>query len=113
MTILLIVITDGPSSVTISPQLPVDNTVSVKEGDLIGPYHCSTDCNPPCIIQWKYKLSSGTFRDAKSNESTLLPQQVFKDKASFRCVAKTVSDEKSHEDIKLYIMCKIHLQYIC
>ncbi|XP_056002521.1 uncharacterized protein LOC125663395 isoform X3 [Ostrea edulis] len=94
----------GPSSVTISPQLPVDNTVSVKEGDLIGPYHCSTDCNPPCIIQWKYKLSSGTFRDAKSNESTLLPQQVFKDKASFRCVAKTVSDEKSHEDIKLYIM---------
>ncbi|XP_056002518.1 uncharacterized protein LOC125663395 isoform X1 [Ostrea edulis] len=96
----------GPSSVTITPQLPVNKTVSVEDGAYIRPYNCSADCNPPCIIKWRYKLSNGTSKEAESNGSSLLRQRVFKDqdKSSFRCVAKSASGKRSHEDIKLYII---------
>jgi hypothetical protein len=120
----LLSITDGPTSVIISPP---DQTISLKDGDYIGPYHCSADCNPPCTIQWKYKLSNGTFLDAKSNGltllrqqsngmfgnvmssgATLLRQQVFrdKDKALFRCTALQNGIRKSQADINLNVMCK-------
>ena len=81
-----IVITDGPGSVNINPQLPANQTLYVRDGDYVGPYNCSADCNPPCVIQWKYKLSNGTFRDAESEGGTLTQQQVFRDKALFQCV---------------------------
>ncbi|XP_048749343.2 uncharacterized protein LOC125661400 [Ostrea edulis] len=94
----------GPSSVTINPKLPVNKTVSVKDGNYIGPYHCSADCNPPCIIKWEYKLSSGTFRDATSDGGTLVQQRVFKDKVLFRCVARSTFYKSLRTPIKLYIM---------
>ncbi|XP_048751512.2 uncharacterized protein LOC125663257 [Ostrea edulis] len=93
----------GPSSIIISPQLPVNKTVSVKDGDFVGPYNCSADCNPACTIQWVYKLSSGTFGVAKSDGRTLLQQRVLKDKDSFQCVAKSTFD-KLYTSIDLYIM---------
>ena len=38
--------------------------LAVKEGESIGPYTCTADCNPPCDISWKYKDStSGDFFD--------------------------------------------------
>ncbi|XP_056003704.1 carcinoembryonic antigen-related cell adhesion molecule 1-like [Ostrea edulis] len=96
----------GPNSVAITPQLPVHKTVSVKNGDYIGPYNCQADCNPPCTIQWNYKLSNGTFREAKSNGSTLLQQRVFRDQVLFRCVARSTYDKLLHTPIILYIRCK-------
>ncbi|XP_056002522.1 uncharacterized protein LOC125661645 [Ostrea edulis] len=94
----------GPNSVTISPLPPVDKTVSVKDGDYIGPYHCSADCNPPCSIQWKDKLSNGTSIEAESNGSTLLRQQVSKDQVLFRCVAKSTLDRQLHSAMDFSIM---------
>ena len=39
----------------------------MKEGDYIGPYTCTADCNPPCDITWKYKVStSDRFLDVVS-----------------------------------------------
>jgi hypothetical protein len=104
----LLSIADSPSSVFITPQLPENNIVSVKDGDYIGPYHCFADCNPPCTFQWNYKLSNGTFGGATSNEETLLRQKVFRSKVLFRCVAKYNSGKKVFQDMKLYISCKYY-----
>jgi hypothetical protein len=104
------VITDV-SSATISPQLPFNKTISLKEGDYIREYNCSADCNPPCTIQWKYKLSTDNFQEAMSNGATLLRQRVYKDKALFRCVVSQNSHKVLHENIKLFIKCKIFFYF--
>ncbi|XP_078329236.1 uncharacterized protein LOC111112451 [Crassostrea virginica] len=50
-------------SIKPEPQL-LNGKLTVTEGETIGPYHCSADCNPPCSITWEYKDTDGTIHDA-------------------------------------------------
>ena len=64
----------------------------MKEGDYIGPYTCTADCNPPCDITWKYKVStSDRFLDVAST-GLLDSQIVHRSIAVFRCISKYVPD---------------------
>ncbi|XP_052692711.1 uncharacterized protein LOC128170990 [Crassostrea angulata] len=71
---------------TPEPKLNINDKLTVREGETIGPFVCTVDCNPPCNIEWKVKGSDG-FSDAPSEMGTLLQQQVQRNMRLFRCQA--------------------------
>ena len=92
------------------PQLNLNDNLIVKEGDYLGPYTCTADCNPPCDISWKYKDStSGDFFDVAST-GLLIGHIVNRSIAVFRCFAKYSPDKdfKQIESIKLDVLCKLN-----
>nr|XP_022306464.1 uncharacterized protein LOC111112891 isoform X2 [Crassostrea virginica] len=97
-----------PDNLTILPQplLNLNDKLAVKEGETIGPYTCTADCNPPCDISWKYKDSTSVgFFDVASNGS-LDTHIVNRSIAVFRCIAKYSPDKdfKQIESIKLDVL---------
>ena len=71
------------------PQL-LNGKLTVTEGETIGPYTCSADCNPPCSITWKYKDTDDTIHDASSSGhelSILSILKVNRNISLLRCVA--------------------------
>nr|XP_022311879.1 carcinoembryonic antigen-related cell adhesion molecule 6-like [Crassostrea virginica] len=98
-----------PDNLNILPQplLNSNDKLAVKEGETIGPYTCTADCNPPCNITWKYKDStSGGYFDVASTGS-LDSQIVNRSIALYRCIAKYPPDKdfKKIESINLDVLC--------
>uniref|UniRef100_K1QJJ6 Uncharacterized protein n=1 Tax=Magallana gigas TaxID=29159 RepID=K1QJJ6_MAGGI len=60
------------------PELNEDNKIAVREGDIIGPFNCSADCNPRCDITWKLKSTSG-YSDPPQKDGLLLALVVERD----------------------------------
>nr|XP_022305662.1 uncharacterized protein LOC111112451 isoform X2 [Crassostrea virginica] len=87
------------------PQL-LYGKLTVTEGETIGPYHCSADCNPPCSITWKYKDTDGTIHDASSTGHELSMQKVNRSISLLRCVAIYEQQDRIRRDIELYVQCK-------
>ena len=79
--------------------------LTVKEGDTIGPYNCSADCNPPCTIKWRYKDTADKVHDASSNGHELSIQKVNRDMSEFRCVAIYEQNEREKYNIVLNVQC--------
>ncbi|XP_062595951.1 uncharacterized protein LOC134257340 isoform X2 [Saccostrea cucullata] len=96
----------GPESVSITPK-PLRNTITIKDGDLLGPYNCSADCNPPCTVQWKYKLPEGDLKNVTHYGISPLPLPNLKADRTrmtlIRCVAKN-SEGREIDGIKLNIL---------
>ncbi|CAG2234987.1 unnamed protein product [Mytilus edulis] len=42
----------GPDNVLVKPEYTV---INVTEGTVLGPIHCTADCNPKCIFNWKFR----------------------------------------------------------
>lgn len=82
---------DKQDRITIIPEpdLKEINKMTVKEGDMIGPFNCSADCNPHCDITWKLKTTSG-YSDPPSNDGILLPLGVKRDMELVQCVAQWI-----------------------
>ena len=80
----------------------------MKEGESIGPYTCTADCNPPCDISWKHKdVTNGKFFDVASTallDSHILNRSI----VLFRCLAKYSLDNdfKIIKNIDLDVLCK-------
>ena len=101
---------DTSDKLTISPRPSQNlyNKLLVKEGETIGPYTCTADCNPPCDIMWKYKDSTtGGFCDVAST-GLLDSQIVNRSIALYRCIAQYSPDKdfKIIENIILVVLCK-------
>ena len=101
---------DTSDNLTISPRPSQNlyNKLLVKEGETIGPYTCTADCNPPCDIMWKYKDSTtGDFFDVAST-GLLIGHIVNRSIALFRCIAQYSPDKdfKIIENIILDVHCK-------
>nr|XP_022311307.1 uncharacterized protein LOC111116599 [Crassostrea virginica] len=104
---------DRSDHVRINPLYPPDKLkilpepqpkLTVKEGETIGPYTCTADCNPPCDITWKYKDStSDGFFDVAST-GLLDSQIVNRSIALYRCIAKYQSVMDVKESIKLDVL---------
>nr|XP_022306466.1 uncharacterized protein LOC111112893 [Crassostrea virginica] len=97
-----------PDKLTILPEplLNSDDKLAVKEGETIGPYTCTADCNPPCDITWKYKDStSGGFFDVASTGS-LDSQIANRSIGLYRCISKFLPDSsfKKIESIRLDVL---------
>ncbi|CAC5401518.1 unnamed protein product [Mytilus coruscus] len=41
----------GPDKVVLKPEY---TAINVTEGTILGPIHCTADCNPVCIFNWKF-----------------------------------------------------------
>nr|XP_022306370.1 uncharacterized protein LOC111112826 isoform X2 [Crassostrea virginica] len=79
------------------PQLNLNGKLTVKEGDSIGPYTCTSDCNPPCDITWKYKDSTSRgFFDVEST-GLLIGHIVNRSIALYRCITQYPPDKKFKE----------------
>ena len=105
-----ILFVDTSDKLTISPRPSQNlyNKLLVKEGETIGPYTCTADCNPPCDIMWKYKDSTtGGFFDVAST-GLLDSQIVNRSIALYRCIAQYSPDKdfKIIENIILVVLCK-------
>ncbi|XP_061180582.1 uncharacterized protein LOC133189191 [Saccostrea echinata] len=96
----------GPESIIITPK-PLNDTITLKDGDPFGPYNCSADCNPPCTLQWKYKHPSGDFANVTSYgiSPLSLPKQIAERTRMtlIRCVASN-SEGRKTDVIKLKIL---------
>lgn len=79
---------DGPDKLTITPEPILNNNgqLKVREGDTIGPFVCSADCNPPCNITWRVKYSDG-FSDVPTEMGTVLQQAVQRNTLLFLCMS--------------------------
>nr|XP_034322749.1 uncharacterized protein LOC105319714 [Crassostrea gigas] len=76
------------------PELNEDNKIAVREGDIIGPFNCSADCNPRCDITWKLKSTSG-YSDPPQKDGLLLALVVERDMEFVRCVAQWIHTNKT------------------
>lgn len=100
---------DKPDKLSIDPEPTLKNgNLTVKEGETIGPYDCSADCNPPCEIIWKYKDTAGTLHDATFSGHTLSVLTVSRNISLLRCIAKYMDerDNKRKHNISLDVQCK-------
>nr|XP_022306361.1 uncharacterized protein LOC111112821 isoform X3 [Crassostrea virginica] len=85
--------TSDKLTISPSPSLNLYNKLPVKEGETVGPYTCTADCNPPCDISWKYKDStSGGFFDVAST-ALLGSHFVNRSIALYRCIAQYSPDK--------------------
>ena len=101
------VFADKPDMLLIKPEPQLlYGKLTVTEGETIGPYHCSADCNPPCSITWKYKDTDGTIHDASSSGHELSTQKVNRSISLLRCVAIYEQQDRIRRDIELYVQCK-------
>ena len=92
-------------SIKPDPQL-LNGKLTVTEGETIGPYNCSADCNPPCSITWEYKDTDGTIHDASSSGHELSIERVNRSISLLRCVAIYKQKDMMRRNIELYIQCK-------
>nr|XP_022304826.1 uncharacterized protein LOC111111928 [Crassostrea virginica] len=90
----------GPGILSIKPNPKLNNSrLTVKEGETIGPYNCSADCNPPCEIKWKFKDKDDKVHDASSKGHELSIQTVNRSISLLRCIAiylNETNDKKKH-----------------
>ena len=92
----------------INPEPKVENgKLTVKEGETIGPYNCSADCNPPCKIKWRYNDTAGNIQDVSPpSKAALSPQIVTRNITDFRCVAKYQENDRERYTIDFNVQCK-------
>nr|XP_022304398.1 uncharacterized protein LOC111111611 isoform X2 [Crassostrea virginica] len=95
-----------PDNLNILPQplLNSNDKLAVKEGETIGPYTCTADCNPPCDMTWNAFSTSGFFAAASTGllDSHIVNRSI----ALYRCIAQYPPDKefKEYKSIKLYVL---------
>lgn len=89
---------------TIVPRMPA-NVVVINEGDVFGPYNCSVDCNPPCVVSWTFLNSTG-FVSVKTEGGYLPPQRVNSNLTSVKCTAVWQTNITKEDVFHLDIKCK-------
>ena len=98
---------DKPDMLSIKPEPQLLNgKLTVTEGETIGPYNCSSDCNPPCSITWKYKDTDSTIHDASSSGHELSILKVNRNISLLRCMAVYEQRDREIRNIELDIQCK-------
>nr|XP_022305637.1 uncharacterized protein LOC111112440 isoform X2 [Crassostrea virginica] len=89
-----------PGTMSISGKPDIHNgKLTVKEGETVGPYNCSADCNPPCEIKWRYKDIDDKVNDASSSGQELSVLKVNRNISLLRCIAiymNKTDDKKKH-----------------
>lgn len=89
----------------IVPRMP-DNFIN--EGDVFGPYNCSVDCNPPCVVSWDSNKSLGI----KTQGGYLQPQIVNRNLTLVKCAAKWGTNISKEIVFRLNIHCKYLISFV-
>lgn len=107
MPIFFLLSLDGPEKLILTPQPTLNrfNTLTIKEGETIGPYQCKADCNPPCDTTWKYMNSTGSLH-VLLNDGMLVQQRVKRNVSLIICEAKWGIDTVINKSITLDVQCK-------
>nr|XP_022305641.1 uncharacterized protein LOC111112441 isoform X3 [Crassostrea virginica] len=88
-----------PGILSINPKPTLKNgKLTVKEGETIGPYSCSADCNPACEIKWIYKDIGDNVYDATSKGHQLSIQMVNRSISLLQCIAIYVDETKDRKN---------------
>lgn len=107
MPIFFLLSLDGPEQLILTPQPTLNrfNTLTIKEGETIGPYQCKADCNPPCDTTWKYMNSTGSLH-VLLNDGMLVQQRVKRNVSLILCEATWGIDTVINKSITLDVQCK-------
>ncbi|KAK3102555.1 hypothetical protein FSP39_012161 [Pinctada imbricata] len=93
---------NGPNAVDVRPKKQM---FVMKEGASFDQISCSAQCNPECVIQWKFNSNgtNATFEDFGSQGNILLLDNVTRDMAgTYRCVAQNKYGSKK-KDVSLNV----------
>lgn len=103
------VISDGPETIEIIPQPPIqrEKKVIITEGMVIGPYDCAADCNPPCDVTWSHANSTGSSYALVQGEQTL-QHIASREMLSFSCRAEGKFGQPIERTILLDVICKLN-----
>ena len=93
--------------ITPRPLINKNGRLALKEGDEIGPYNCSADCNPPCQISWKFEDKIG-FHSLTEKEE-LRGQVVNRNMSLLRCIAHYNETKEENYNISLDVQCMYHI----
>lgn len=91
---------------------PDYTVINVTEGTVLGPIHCTADCNPKCIFNWKFRRTKNLALVNSYQNLTVVDIQ--KNQAGiYRCSVIHPYDKKirSKTDIVVNVQCKY--QFIC
>ena len=98
---------DGPDTLKISPSVNKNTKLSIKEGEALGPYDCSTDCNPPCDVTWQYADTGGHVHKVNSSKNTArLNLIVNRTIILFSCVGIYNHSLTLKQNMSLIVQCK-------
>lgn len=113
MPIFFLLSLDGPEQLILTPQPTLNrfNTLTIKEGETIGPYQCKADCNPPCDTTWKYMNSTGSLH-VLLNDGMLVQQRVKRNVSLIICEAKWGIDTVINKSITLDVQCKFCVCFV-
>lgn len=92
----------------IVPRMPEN---IINEVDVFGPYNCSVDCNPPCIVSWAF-LDSNESVGIKTQGGYLQPQIVNRNLTLVKCAAKWGTNISKENVFRLNIKCKYLISFI-
>lgn len=96
-------ISDNPEELKVTPKpiLNLNNKLTVIEGETIGPFNCTADCNPPCNISWKYQDSN-----APMVKGIFFGRILDRNIQSLLCVARSNQNFEKTFAINLDVQCK-------
>lgn len=93
---------DGPVDIKIQPY---EKVIDISEGETLGPYECTADCNPPCLVRW----SSNGGSNMELEGSTLKISKITRyQKGNYKCDVIHKNDHKRHEhkSFTVNVLCK-------
>lgn len=98
---------DGPETVNITANKEI---INVTEGNNLGPFHCSADCNPPCNIEWGSDISRSTviFYNLSFGSTLNISDIKRNQSGTFSCQATHINDKKrfKRKEITVDVQCK-------
>ena len=98
---------DGPDRLRINSFINENIELTIKEGEAIGPYNCSADCNPSCDINWQYTDLDGNAHEVKtSKNSAILKININRTMSLFSCLGTYGSTVRLERNMSFYTQCK-------
>lgn len=97
---------DGPDSLKIEPY---KKKVNITEGDRLGPFTCTADCNPQCVIKWNNKTDEGL--GTQSHKSILSIKNIKRiNSGTYYCNAVHTKDITRYKEKDMVV--NVHCEYI-
>nr|XP_022305369.1 uncharacterized protein LOC111112254 [Crassostrea virginica] len=94
----------GPDRLRINSFINDNIELTIKEGEAIGPYNCSADCNPSCDINWQYTDLDGNAHEVKtSKNSAILKININRTMSLFSCLGTYGSTVRLERNMSLNV----------
>ena len=98
-------LTGGPDRPVLSPSA---KSVTITEGNKLGPIVCSVKCHPNCNYVWKHRRTGDSFLDISSSQSLEIYNITREQSGEYRCCVNHPNDTSkfNRTDVMVTVHCK-------